>query len=101
MLIYQKIIALMMLTLLFVPLGGNPTPALSCYNYQGKEICLVSIKRSAKYYWEYRVITKIEGMTFPPIIYNCRNQVKTLPNGLSQPFEPKGVGNFICNKFSK
>lgn len=35
-----------------------------CRVYGEQQICLVSLKRSAKYYWEYRAVLRINGKKF-------------------------------------
>lgn len=93
-LLIQRSIAfvlLLLLTLLFIP----PAWASICRNYDGHQICIISIERSAKKYWEYRAAISMDGVTRPVEIYNCRDRFiqqgeKVLP------FSDNNPGELIC-----
>lgn len=74
----------------------NPAIASFCHQINGHLICIVSIERSAKNYWEYRTVISVDGIEKPREIYNCRNQTKTQNNGKIVSFESDGVGELIC-----
>lgn len=95
-----KFIALVLfLTLSFaVPL---PAFASSCRNYNDRSICILSIKRSAKNYWEYRAAVSVDGVERPIEIYNCRDRVRVRKDGTVVPFQPNGAGEFICNLINR
>ncbi|ANV86166.1 hypothetical protein AWQ22_01000 [Picosynechococcus sp. PCC 7117] len=42
-----------------------------CRVYGEQQICLVSLKRSAKYYWEYRAVLRINGKKIPVQKFDC------------------------------
>ncbi|MBD2091478.1 hypothetical protein H6F67_16665 [Microcoleus sp. FACHB-1515] len=74
-----------------------------CRSVNGQEICILSIKRSAKNYWEYRATVSIDGQarswrsgTVSIEKYNCRDRIRIRQNGRSVPFEPQGVGELLC-----
>ncbi|MDJ0799160.1 MAG: hypothetical protein QNJ51_20460 [Calothrix sp. MO_167.B12] len=80
----------------------NPTAEASmpiCHNYNRHKICILSIKRSAKNYWEYRATVSVDGVTQPPQVYNCRNRTKLQDNGKILQFQPNDPGVFICSFF--
>ena len=77
-------------------LQTSPAIASFCRQLNGHLICIVSIKRSAKNYWEYRTVISVDSIEKPLEIYNCRNQTKTQNNGKIVPFESDGVGELIC-----
>ncbi|MGK7932470.1 MAG: hypothetical protein AB4041_13705 [Microcystaceae cyanobacterium] len=79
----------------------QPAYALPCYHYHGNEICILRLKRSAKNYWEYRGSAKLNGKLLPNTIYNCRNRIKIFKNGDKLPFQPDGVGEFICQAIAR
>ena len=72
-----------------------------CRQIEGKEICIVTIKRSAKNYWEYRATVSIDGGVKPLEIYNCRQRVRVKKDGSTVPFSAGGAGEFICSYFQK
>ncbi|MBD2167733.1 hypothetical protein H6G04_25420 [Calothrix membranacea FACHB-236] len=78
-----------------------PAAASVCRNYNGHQICVLSIQRSAKNYWEYRATISVDGVKQPMAVYNCRAQVKILQDGETVPFTPQDPGNLICNFFKK
>lgn len=78
-----------------------PAAASFCRNYNGNKICIFSIKRSAKNYWEYRAEVSINGVKKPLEIYNCRTRQKIQKNGNIIKFTPNGAGQLICNVLNK
>mgnify|MGYP001791194928 CR=1 FL=1 len=77
-----------------------PAQANSCYRHNGHEICLNQVKRSAKYYWRYRVQATVDGEPQPPTRYNCRDRRQTPlsgpQKGQSQKFTDLGIGDRLC-----
>ena len=92
-----SIILTLSITLVTVPSAY----AATCRNMGGHSICISIIKRSAKYYWEYRAAISIDGQRQPIEIYNCRDRTKISKDRNVVPFADDGVGEFICGLFSK
>jgi hypothetical protein len=80
---------------------ASPALAEVCRNYEGQEICILSIKRSAKKYWEYRVSVSIDGVKTPVEIYNCRAKFKVNKDGTVTQFKDNSPGEMICSFFNK
>ncbi len=76
-----------------------PVQASVCRNLQGHQICIISIKRSAKNYWEYRAIVSVDGVKRPLEVYNCREQNKLEADGKIVPFDNIDAGRLICRYF--
>lgn len=57
-----------------------PVYGATCKVYDGQEICLVSLKRSAKYYWEYRAILRVDGKELPVKKFDCLNNLDLANN---------------------
>ncbi|MCD8485363.1 MAG: hypothetical protein LRZ84_01080 [Desertifilum sp.] len=74
-----------------------PAEAALCRTIAEHQICLISVKRSAKYFWEYRAIVQIDGKTRPLEVYNCRDRTRIREDGIAVPFEPSDAGGLICN----
>ena len=88
--------------LLFLTLSFGvalPAEASFCRNFNDRSICILSIKRSAKNYWEYRASVSVNGVERPIEVYNCRDRVRIRKDGVVVPFEPDGPGQIICNFF--
>ncbi|MBR8826899.1 MAG: hypothetical protein DSM107014_03170 [Gomphosphaeria aponina SAG 52.96 = DSM 107014] len=94
---YLTFLLLIIISLAFV----SPVQASLCRQYNDNLICILSIKRSAKYYWEYRASVRINGVTRPIEIYNCREKVRIKSDQTIVPFAPEGAGEFICSYFQK
>ncbi|KOP26173.1 hypothetical protein AMR41_13020 [Hapalosiphon sp. MRB220] len=92
------IFALLIVLFFFV---ASPVQASVCRNLQGHQICIISIKRSAKNYWEYRAIVSVDGVKSPLEVYNCREQNKLEANGKIVPFADIDAGRLICRYFPK
>jgi hypothetical protein len=78
-----------------------PAKASVCRNYDGQQICIVDIKRSAKNYWEYRAIVSIDGVKKPLEIYNCRSRSTVKKDGAVVMFGENDPGQLICSFFNK
>jgi hypothetical protein len=78
----------------------SPAQASFCRD-NGRLICIVSIKRSAKNYWEYRAAVSIDQVARPIEVYNCRDRLSVRQDGKVVPFPAKGAGELICNFFQK
>ena len=92
------------LILLFLMISfwfSSPALARVCRNYDGQEICILSIKRSAKKYWEYRVSVSVDGVKTPVEIYNCRGKFKINQNSNVEQFKKNRSGEMICGFFKK
>ncbi len=104
----SKIRTVVFLFLLILILSAaHPAFASVCRNYDvydglrlRHQICILSINRSAKNYWEYRAAVSVDGVKRPTEVYNCRERVKVQQDGAVLPFEPKGPGEMICSFFN-
>ncbi|MEC4986955.1 MAG: hypothetical protein SAJ37_10750 [Oscillatoria sp. PMC 1068.18] len=94
----KKLILLLLLVTFWFAVA-LPAEAAFCRSLNNQEICIVSIKRSAKNYWEYRVIISVDGEKKPQEVYDCRSRVKIQADGKAVFFESNGAGNFICSYF--
>jgi hypothetical protein len=86
----------LILLLLFSLIFTTNAEAANCRSYNNQEVCIISIKRSAKYYWEYRVVLSIDGERQPKEIYDCRYEVKRQVHDNFVPFEPNDPAKLIC-----
>lgn len=78
------------------------TPSASaslCHRSNNHTICILNIKRSAKYYWEYRASVSIDGVKRPREIYHCRDRTKIRSDKSRVPFTRNGAGELICRRF--
>jgi hypothetical protein len=93
----------LVILLLFIFSFSLTSPALAnvCRNYEGQEICILSIKRSAKKYWEYRAAVSIDGVKIPVEVYNCRAKFKVNKDGTISQFTENSPGEMICSFFKK
>jgi hypothetical protein len=57
-----------------------PAYGVICRNYGAEEICLISIKRSAKYHWEYRAVLQINGKKQAKKRFDCRYNLEGANN---------------------
>lgn len=97
----QKLYKFIVLILLLILSNAVALPALAavCRNYNGQRICIVSINRSAKNYWEYKATVTIDGEKRPQEVYNCRQKFRVQQDGTVVPFKPKDAGELICSFF--
>ncbi|MGB7439975.1 MAG: hypothetical protein WA919_02820 [Coleofasciculaceae cyanobacterium] len=90
---------LLFLTLSFAV--ALPAEASFCHTSNDHSICILSIKRSAKNYWEYRVAISIDGVEKPMEVYNCRDRIRIDQDGDIVPFQDNGSGEIICSFFKR
>lgn len=95
-----KYIALLLLLILAATVS-SPAFASMCRNYNSQRVCIISINRSAKNFWEYRAAVTVDGEKRPTEVYNCRQRVKVQKNGKIVPFGNKDAGKLICSFFKK
>lgn len=92
-----KILALVTM---IVSLGGSACQSAKaaplCRQIEGHQTCILSIKRSAKYFWEYQVVVSVDGTPRPIEKYNCRQRIRTSQGKKVIPFSQNGVGDLIC-----
>jgi hypothetical protein len=88
--------SLIILTLIAL-INIAPVEASICRNLNEHLICILTIKRSAKYHWEYRVSLSIDGVKTPVEIYNCRDQFKITKDQRIISFDEDHTGELICN----
>ncbi|WP_353671744.1 hypothetical protein [Synechocystis sp. LKSZ1] len=85
-------------------LGGSMAPAFAQVNLCRIEgphtLCLETVKRSAKYPWEYRVVVTMDGIPQAPQRYNCRDRVKVNTDGYLEPLKSGGLAQRLCQKLS-
>ncbi len=102
-----KLLAFLWLIILFnfliIP---NKAQASTCYKFGEEQVCILKIKRSAKYYWRYRVELSINNIKKPLAIYDCRQRKIINKDGSQVAFSGNGVGdnrvgNFIGKTLTK
>ena len=96
-----KILILLLLASFFNLTNVVSAQASTCRQLDNHSICIVSIKRSAKYYWEYRAAISVDGRKQPVEIYNCRDRLKINYHKTVVPFATNGVGELICSLYTK
>ncbi|MBD2451754.1 hypothetical protein H6G76_32470 [Nostoc sp. FACHB-152] len=92
------------LVLLLILSNFFPSPAYAssiCRNYDGHQVCILSINRSAKNYWEYRAIISVDGVKRPLEVYDCRQKIRIQQDGTVLPLKNKDPGQLICTFFKK
>lgn len=76
---------------------SNPTDQDICRLFNGHQVCIDSIRRSAKSYWEYRTVVSIDGVKQPLELYNCRDRNRILArDGSIVPFLSGKTGDWVC-----
>jgi hypothetical protein len=95
-----KHLAFLLVTILSL-LIALPASASLCRDRNGHKICILSIKRSAKNYWEYRAEVSVDQVKKPMKVYNCRDRTEVDHDGVMMPFSQNDPGNFICSYFDK
>ncbi|MBN8559671.1 MAG: hypothetical protein J0L70_04030 [Leptolyngbya sp. UWPOB_LEPTO1] len=85
--------------LLWLSIAFPAYAAERCRPVNDQEVCIVSIRRSAKNYWEYRAIVKVDGAVKPLQIYDCRSKTTIQDNKVLELFEQDGTAEAVCSFF--
>jgi hypothetical protein len=92
-----RLISLSLIFYLWLPMPM--AIALICRTDGEQKICLVSIKRSAKYFWEYRAVLEINGKKQTPEKFDCRIEFNKTDG--DRPTEKEIRRAFVCRLTSK
>ena len=87
---------------LIVGLTIAPRPSLAadiCRTIDQRTVCIVTIKRSAKNFWEYNAAVSINGKRGPKEPYDCRSKIKTNPDGSISRFGKNSIGSLVCRAY--
>jgi hypothetical protein len=95
--------------ILIIGLGGlgvdraEAAPVLgasSCRTFRGSEVCVLTQKRSAKRFWEYKAQVSVNGERQPLWVYNCRDRTKAERDGTVFEFDRDDPGDVICKVYA-
>jgi hypothetical protein len=85
--------------LMLVLLGGWMSPvaaAPACRMVNQESVCLLDIRRSAKYHWEYRATVQVGDRAPVREIYDCRDRRQRRSDGPWMPIQAGGTGDYVC-----
>jgi hypothetical protein len=85
--------------LIVIFLGALPAQASFCKNIEQQQVCILSIDRSAKNFWEYQVQLTVNHVTQPLAVYNCQEQQWRTPTGDWTAFTDDSVNAVACSLF--
>jgi hypothetical protein len=91
----QYLTGLLILSLLVVP----PAQASFCKSIASQKVCILSIDRSAKNYWEYRVQLTVDRIPQSSAVYDCRQQLWLPPHGQWTKFTDDSINAVACSLF--
>jgi hypothetical protein len=76
------------------------TQAATCQEIAAEQVCIQKIKRSAKYYWEYRVNLSINAVKQAVRVYNCRDRYYLLPDRTQRSYQQSDrLGKMVCRLY--
>jgi hypothetical protein len=82
---------------LMVVWSPESSASVLCGNLEGQQVCIETIKRSAKYNWEYRVVVSVDGKSRPVKRYDCRPSTGS-DRELATPYFEAALRQFICDR---
>lgn len=74
--------------------------ASSCRSFRGHEVCILTQKRSAKRFWEYKAQVSVDGDRQPLWVYNCRDRTKAERDGTVFEFDRDDPGEVVCKVYT-
>jgi hypothetical protein len=87
--------------LIIVFLVALPAQASFCKSIDTQKVCILSIERSAKNYWEYQVQLSVDRTVQPRTVYNCREKLWLQTNGQWIKFKDSSVNAVACSLFPR
>lgn len=88
------LLALISLNTLGLPSTVLASKPLLCQPIENHQVCVLSIKRSAKNFWEYRVQLSVDGEPQAKERYDCRRTLR--PLATDQKPSPQQLHWFVC-----
>lgn len=76
-----------------------PAHADFCRQVDEHRICILSIKRSAKNYWQYQAIVSTDGIDQPSASYDCRERWIVDRDGKITLFRFRIDGSVVCSLY--
>lgn len=98
-LVLKSLIKLFTIGLLLWLTNTDPVRAEFCRQVEGQRICIVSIKRSAKNYWQYQAMVSIEGIERASASYDCRARLIVEADGNTAAFRSRPDGRVVCSLY--
>jgi hypothetical protein len=77
----------------------SPARAEFCRQVDGHRICILSIKRSAKNYWQYQATVSTDGIERPSASYDCRERSIVDRDGNMALFRSRLDGSIVCSLY--
>jgi hypothetical protein len=99
--VLKSLIKLCSIGLLLWLTSAEPVRAEFCRQADGHRICIVSIKRSAKNFWQYQAIVNIDGIDRPSASYDCRARLITEADGNTASFRSRQDGKIVCSLYRR
>lgn len=99
--VYKNLFKLLAIGLLLWWTSVTPARAEFCRQVEGHQICIVSIKRSAKNYWQYQAMVTTDGVARPTASYDCREQLITDLDGNTASFRSRRDGKIVCSLYRR
>jgi hypothetical protein len=96
LLVVVKSLAILLILAFLVAL---PAQAAFCKSIGTQKVCILSIERSAKNYWEYQVQLSVDRIVQPRTVYNCREKLWLQSNGQWTRFNSSSVNAVACSLF--
>jgi hypothetical protein len=99
--VIQSVIKLFCLVLLGWAVIVAPAQAEFCRQVDGHRICILSIKRSAKNYWQYQATVSTDGIQQPAASYDCREKSIVEADGNMALFRSRLDGSIVCSLYRR
>jgi hypothetical protein len=99
--VLKSLIKLCAIGLLFWLTIADPVRAEFCRQTDGHRICIVSIKRSAKNFWQYQAMVSMDGIDRPSASYDCRARLITEADGNTASFRSRQDGKIVCSLYRR
>ncbi|MFQ3616586.1 MAG: hypothetical protein SNJ57_20325 [Cyanobacteriota bacterium] len=107
--IRQLLAWLLMLGLCFGNGAGAIAAPVFCRVVDGHSVCVLSLQRSAKNFWEYRAAVSVDGAVRPVEVYDCRdrsasqneNRLRHRADGKTVPFSKDIAGAIVCRIYRR
>lgn len=97
----RRLAWLLVLGLCLASSAGAIAAPVFCQVVEGHSVCVLSLQRSAKNFWEYRAAVSVDGVARPVEVYDCRDRLRHKADGTTVPFSKEIAGAIVCRLYRR
>jgi hypothetical protein len=98
---FGKICAIVLTIVTIWSIASESALAASCRSIAERRVCIETIQRSAKNYWQYRTTISVDGIRQSVATYDCRDRLIYGSQGKITAFADDPTGKIVCQLYRR